>query len=472
MYPVSLDFWLPASPIIRPRLYLVGGTVRDLILGVQPKDLDLVCRHAKSLAYRLGARKNATVVSMGKKPAEPCYRVVAREAPDHFLDIAEMRGQTIYDDLGRRDFTINAIAAEVRRSGVLGPLIDPFGGVGDIEQRTIKMTGEGSLVSDPLRILRAVRFSAALGFQIEPQTRGRMRSGAELLGTVSAERVMAELLLILKTPQSSLFIRGMDQLGIMDALFPEIVSMKGCTQNGFHHLDVWEHSLLAAAHCEHILNNATSYFGTCAGLVLANLAGNNRIPLLKLSALLHDIGKPLTRGTSAETAGITFYKHEEAGAKLVDAIAGRMKLSGKDREYLKLLVGEHIRVLSLAGHSVRPAVRLRWFRKMKEDAVPAIIMGIADVESSLGKASTGEWRKGYRAWSKNIVRDYYETVRTRLASRNLIAGRDLIALGMSPGPEMGRILDMLRNAQDTGQISCRDDALALAKRLLMERITP
>ena len=273
MYPDALKSWLSCGAVNIPTLYLVGGTVRDLLLGDQPKDIDLVCRNAKDFAYRLGKCKKAAVVPMEKKPAEPCYRVVDRERPDNFLDIAEMRGPTIYDDLGRRDFTINAIAAEVREDGTIGPLLDPFAGAEDLKLKTIKMTDKGSFVSDPLRILRALRFSAALRFTIEPQTRDEMKNSAALLKEVSVERIMTELLLILKTPHSTSFIRDMDHLGILDILFPEIPPMKGCQQNGFHHKDVWEHSLLVAKNCEEVLNNLTGYFGDRAGDVSINLAG-------------------------------------------------------------------------------------------------------------------------------------------------------------------------------------------------------
>ena len=112
----------------------------------------------------------------------------------------------------------------------------------------------------------------------------------------------------------------MDRLGILDALFPEILPMKGCAQNGFHHKDVWEHSLLVAENCEQITNNLHSYFGDLGNDVSSNLAGSNRLPLLKLTALLHDIGKPICSGVNADTGRITFYKHDKAGAKLAGAV--------------------------------------------------------------------------------------------------------------------------------------------------------
>jgi poly(A) polymerase len=466
--PEALKIWLSGPEVRFPVLYLVGGTVRDLLLGHQPEDIDLVCKDAKTLAYSLGRRRNAAIVHLEKKPSEPCYRLVDRENPENFLDIAEMRGESIYDDLARRDFTINAIAAEIRKGRSAGPLIDPFTGVGDIRSKSIKMTNRDSFISDPLRILRAHRFSAQLGFTIEQATREEMSKRHTLLSEVSGERITAELLLILNTSDSSSFVREMNGIGILDVLFPEIRSMKGCAQNGFHHQDVWEHSLLVTENCEKVLNNTSFYFGKWTEEVLKNLSENNRLPLLKLSSLFHDVGKPFTAGTNAETGRITFYGHEEKGATLVSEISERLKLSGRDRDYLVQLTAEHLYLLSLAGKDVRPATLVRWIRKMKENAVPAIILGMADAESFRGRESKEEWRRNFIEWSIKTVQEYYETIRKRLDSTSLVTGRDLISLGMEPGPEMGRILDILRTAQDTGEISTRGDALILTRSLLEE----
>jgi poly(A) polymerase len=379
-----------------------------------------------------------------------------------------MRGSNIDNDLARRDFTINSIASELRADMSAGPLIDPFSGTWAIKRKKIKMTSRETFASDPLRILRAIRFSASLGFTIEDSTRDEMIRSCRLLSEISGERISAELLIILKASNSSGFIREMDDTGILEVVFPEIIPMKGCVQNGFHHTNVWEHSLLAAESCEEVLNNLSAYFGKWAEEISKDLSEDNRLPLLKLSALIHDIGKPHTKGINEETGRITFYGHEKTGASLVEKISEKMKLSGQDRDYLVQLTAEHLHILSLAGNNVRPATRMRWFRKIKENAIPAIILGIADVKSSLGKESKEEWRTFFFEWSKNTIKEYYDTTRKRLDSPNLITGLDLTDLGMEPGPEMGRLLNALRNAQDTGEISTREEALILTKSLLKE----
>jgi poly(A) polymerase len=471
-YPETLRTWLSGYPRALPLLYVVGGTVRDLLLGNQPKDIDLVCADAKTFACHIRDEKKAALIPLEKKASEPCYRLVNRGDPDNFLDVAEMRGPAIRDDLAGRDFTINSIAAEVKKNGTLGDLIDPFDGIRDIEHRTIRMTGREAFASDPLRILRAFRFSASLNFCIEPRTREKMVESRELLSSVSGERITAELLLILKIENASSFIRQMDEIGIFDILFPETKAMKGCAQNGFHHKDVWEHSLLAAANCEKILNHLPAYFGDRSVNISENLSADNRLPLLKLAALLHDTGKPATAGLNAETGRITFYGHDKKGENLVKEIAAALKLSCRDRDYLVQLVAEHLHLLGLAGKNVKPATRMKWFRKMKENAIPSIILGMADVESSLGKESTPEWRKTFLEWSKNTVQEYYEMLKERLSSPNLVTGMDLMDLGMAPGPQMGKFLDFLRNAQDTGEIRTREEALRLTGKLLAERRFP
>ncbi len=287
--------------------------------------------------------------------------------------------------------------------------------------------------------------------------------------------------------------------------------MKGCSQNAFHHKDVWEHSLLSMRNCEDILNGLPAVFGklsvchpefisgsqTIPGLgdpetmlkqvqhmvrddvgddrdvlfsdgIAANLGRNNRLPLTKLAALLHDVGKPACREVNPDTGRITFYGHDEKGAGLMDEIAERLKMSNRDRDFLNLLIAEHLHVLSLAKHGVKPATKMRWFRKMKDDAIPSVIVAMADVKSTLGPDSITEEREDFLRWSKETIKDYYEVIRKRLERRDLITGRDLITLGMEPGPEMGRILEQIRSAQDTGEVNNGEEAMSMARDLLSQ----
>ena len=460
-----LSGWIGTGSIRKNTLYLVGGTVRDLLLGRASKDLDIVCRGAKVLASAIARDRNAALVAMEKKPDEPCYRIVDRRHHDEYLDITEMRGCDIHEDLIQRDFTINAMALELKDDGTTGDLIDPCNGQRDLVQKTIRRVNDQSLASDPLRILRALRLCSALGFTIEGSALKEMQVRAGLLRDVSPERILTELLFILKGPRSSLYFREMDLLGILEIIFPEIVPMKGCKQNGYHHKDVWGHSLLVMAHTEHILNQLAGYFGDLSDTVAETL-GEEKGPLLKLTALLHDLGKPLTRGTKPETGRITFYGHDREGSLIADSIAERLKMSNQQRAFITRMIAGHLRPLSLASPKASTGARMRWFRKMRDDSIPAIILSMADVMSSRGPASGEQCRTDFISWATESVRSYFVSVRPKIETPLLINGDDLISLGMQPGIALGNLLYRLRFAQDMGKITNREEALEAARQMI------
>jgi tRNA nucleotidyltransferase/poly(A) polymerase len=463
MYSISLHNWVD-NRLRKPfALYLVGGTVRNLIMDSVPKDIDLVCKNAKDYATSIAKQKNAALLRMEKKPDEPCYRVVDREHTDNFLDIAEMRGEDIYEDLQQRDFTINAVAIEVLENGTLGKTVDPLKGIQDIRNGIIRIASEKSLVSDPLRILRAFRFAATLGFAIDHTTWKEMKRTVSLVETVSVERIAAELFFILRSSRSALYFRKMDEIGLLEVLFPEILPMKSCDQNGYHHLNVWDHSLLVLENTEEIINNLVEIFGKWSTHIVENLSMHDRLPLLKLAALLHDSGKPMTQGQNEKTGKRTFYGHDKEGTKIVDTIAKKFKMSNQNRELLSLFVAEHLQVLAIMSEGIRSTGSMRWFRKMKDDSIPIIILGMADVLSSHGADSSISYRENFIGQAKQSMNIYYAKTKVIIERPNLINGYDLIALGMKPGPEMGRILEQVRNAQDTGVVSTREEALSFVK---------
>ncbi|MBA4373297.1 MAG: hypothetical protein C0402_10620 [Thermodesulfovibrio sp.] len=460
-----LHAWLTGLDEL-PGLYVVGGTVRDLLSDKAPADIDIVCHGAKVVAGRLAALHHAALVVMQKKPHQPCYRVVDRQDSADYLDIAELRGPTIEEDLRQRDFTINAMAMKIDRNFSFSMVIDPFGGERDLKQKSIRMTNSGVFTDDPLRVLRAFRF-AAEGFEIEAATMQALASSSALLAQVSVERIMAELFLIFRTAQSCRIITALDGHGILGQLFPEILPMKGCLQNGYHHKDVWGHSLLVLEQVEHILNHLEDYFCETSAAVCQNLGTGERSSLLKCAALFHDIGKPSTKGLKQGTGRISFTNHDQAGAELMTLIAERMKLSNQAQTFLVRLVKEHLQPLFLSVEGVTVAARMRWFRKMGDEVIPALILSMADVMSSRGPESGEEYRQNFVSWCAQMARDYFASIRKILERPRLITGHDLIELGMEPGPGMGEVLDQVSEAQDNGAVTSRDEALAYARELLM-----
>ncbi len=464
-----LGEWLKQYNGPTPQLYLVGGFVRDLLMNRPSKDVDVACRGAKSFARRMAESLGLAFVPMEKKSDEPCYRLVDRKDAGRVLDVAELRGKTIEHDLSHRDFTINAMAARVDREGAIGEIVDPLDGRGDLSRTMIRKAGPEAFRSDPVRILRAVRFAAQLDFSIESETAADMARCAPLLGSTSAERILAELMIILASSSAASHFRMMDRVSLLEAIFPEIRVMKNCEQDAYHHLDVWQHSLLVMEHCEAIVNGLTERFGEVADSVRRNLDPNGRRELLKLAGVLHDAGKPITQGFNPRKGRFTFYRHDAKGAEIVLSIARRLKMSRRDQDFLTLLVAEHRHVHDLAKPQAKPATLLRWLRSLGDDAPPAIVLSMADDMAKHGPLADDESRERYLRWAGETVRRYYRETKAVLETPPLITGADLLALGMAPGPEMGRILSLVREAQDAGEVKTKEEALKLAMTLGKER---
>lgn len=463
-----LRSWFAPLKIAAPKIYLVGGAVRDLTLGRPVTDMDLVCDKADETARALATSQNASRFQLSKKPMVPvCYRLVRRSVPDDHIDIVQMQGGTILNDLAHRDFTINAMAIPICQTGRLGEIIDPFGGLSDLQQQYIRVTGPDVLEKDPLRILRAVRFSAELGFTLTHETCRLISLYAEKIDQVAGERIWTELKQILLNQNSAAFIRQLDELGVLTRIFPEIEAMKGCRQNAYHHLDVWPHTMEVLAHCEKIIHTPTDYFTQGAETVKAHLASGHRTALLKLVAMLHDVGKPPTRQVDGATGRITFHGHDQKGARMVGQIARRLRLSQVERTYLETLVATHLRVLFLADAQVKPSTRMRLFRELKENSLSLIIHGMADVLATRGPNASPAFRHTYLSWAKSTVAGFDQSTKPRLSPQNdLVRGKDLLSMGMSPGPEMGKILSQIRQAQDDRHVQNRADAMVMAKKIM------
>jgi len=463
----KLTNWLSPLKNTEASLYLVGGAVRDREMGRAVTDMDLVCRDAKKVAEKIASVTDVALVRFLKNPEAPCYRLVNRLDKDDHIDVSKLRGKDISTDLAHRDFTINAMAIPIDPDGHWGETIDPFGGIIDIEKKRIRVTRPTVFNKDPLRMLRAVRFSAELGFSPATGTIDLIRLHADKIDQVAGERIWAEFKRILNNGNSRTFIRRMDEWSLLSGIFPEIAAMKDCPQNAHHHLDVWSHSLVVFGYCEEMINDPARYFWQHAELIQNHLATNDRDVLLKLAALLHDVGKPITRGYDPVADRITFYGHDKTGAGMAEEIARRLRLSKADRIFLVTLVAEHLHILTLAMPEVKPSTRMRLFRTLKDDTISLIIHGMADILATRGPDSSSAYRKAYLRWANATIATFHQSIKPRLSPKNdLIRGKDLIDLGMPPGPGIGTVLSRIRNAQDNDEIQNRTDALLMAKALM------
>ena len=301
-------------PKDRP-VYLVGGAVRDAVLGRPVHDLDFaVPSDALRLARTLADKLSAAFYPLDEENDTARLVIIHTVGERDILDFAGFRGKTLEDDLHGRDFTLNAVALDLHS----GELLDPLGGLADLRAKRLRACSDTSLSDDPVRILRAVRQAAAFGLTIDPATRQQMKSAAPALVSVSAERVRDEILKILAGPQPDTSLRALDMLGVLPHVLPDLGAMKGVEQSPPHVQDVWSHTLSVLRHLESILDllgpqyneqksNADVYNGLLVlklGRYRAQLAEhlsqklNTDRPLralLFLAALYHDVEKPSTR---------------------------------------------------------------------------------------------------------------------------------------------------------------------------------
>jgi hypothetical protein len=202
---------------------------------------------------------------------------------------------------------------------------------------------------------------------------------------------------------------------------------------------------------------------------VADNLSSGRAPLLKLASLLHDVGKPGTKGVRPDGGRITFYGHDKSGAGIMGDIAGRLKLPNRSRDFLVSLVAEHLRPLMLSSRAGATDARVRWFRKMRDDAVPVLILSMADAMGSLGPESGEDYRSRFIAWVTESMHAYHRSIRPRMEAPLLVTGDDLIAMGVEPGIALGHLLYRIRFAQDMGKLTSRDEAMSAAREMVRRR---
>ena len=467
----------------RESVYLVGGAVRDALLGRSGgHDLDFVVGHdavelARSVADELDGAFYLLDAQRGTA------RVILSDA---ILDLARLRGESLLDDLRDRDFTVNAIALPVDSADV-DAIIDPLGGQDDLAAGLIRATGPNAIRSDPVRCLRAVRLSAELDMKILPATADMIRLAADQLAAVSAERVRDELVRLLSAPRPADSLRCLDELKLLPHVLPELLSTKGITQSQPHRVDVFEHTLLVVEQLEALLTAisapkdpkesalalAQEALSPYAAPLLNHLdrpssGDRNGRGLLYLGALLHDVGKPGSR--SVEDDGrIRFFGHERVGAEMARRRGRELALSNSEVRQVATMVRHHMRPAWLArsspGSDGRPSRRAiyRFFRDTGRSGLDICLLCLAD---GLGKGAPPEpddWRQ--RVQSVAALLDHYLNHHAETVSpRPLLDGRELIqALDIPAGPDVGRLLELIREAQAAGELNTVAGALALAR---------
>ncbi|MEW5870234.1 MAG: HD domain-containing protein [Chloroflexota bacterium] len=486
---------LRASLAPEQELYLVGGAVRDMLLGLPLHDLDFVLP-GDALAF---SRKVAKALGAAYYPMD-VERQTARLILPHpeggrlFLDFAAQRGPDLESDLRARDFTLNALALALHTPE---KLVDPLGGAEDLRRKTLRACTPETFQDDPLRVLRAVRQAIALGFQITPDTRRWLREALPILSRASVERQRDELFRILDGRHPASALRALEMLGVLPYLLPELVDLKGVVQSPPHVAEAWEHTLDTVARLASLLDmlqpehDPEAAANWSLGLValrlgryreqlqahLAEALNPDRSlrALLLLAALYHDAGKPASR--QVEAGGrIRFRQHETISARLVSQRAHALHLSSDEIERLVHIVRHHMRPLLLAQTGEPPSRRAiyRFFRAAGPAGVDVCLLALADTLATYGASLP----QAQDTWTQllDVVRAlleaWWENQPERVAPPPLLKGSELIQIfALKPGPQIGHILEAIREAQAVGEVQDRQEALALTRRWLEDRAT-
>jgi len=459
--------------------YLAGGTVRDAIMGRESDDIDIVVRASPlSIGHDFAAVLHGKFIPLDE--ANDIGRVALYdEAPLH-IDLAKMRGR-ITEDLALRDFTIDAMAVSLSNiPNFKSDIIDPFGGRDDIKARIVRSISEDSFKKDPARLLRAVRLAAEFGFTLDAETLAQIKRNHMLIAQISAERVRDELCRIIAAPKAAEWLRLLDELGLLMVIFPEMADTRDAEQPKEHYWDVLQHSFETIAAIEHLLHiEGSQYFSDdilslspwspalkeyFAGEVAG---GRQRIMLLKLVGLLHDVAKPQTR-IFEESGRMRFFGHSQEGAEVVRGIMERLKFSAREREMACRMVEHHLRPGQLARDNELPTRRAiyRYFRDADDVAIDTIFLNLADHLAARGPMiEYDKWRE-HADILRYVIEERFKE-ESVIKPPKLIDGNDIIdKYGMTPGPEIGRLLEAVREAQASGEVTTKEEALLFVQRSL------
>ena len=479
--------------------WLVGGFVRDRLLGRDSHDLDLIVseggiRLARAVAAAFGGA--SFVLDDARDVGRAIVSNPAGESLD--VDVARLRVPDLIDDLALRDFTINAIAMDINTSETELAMFDPFNGQGDLSRGLLRAVSEGTFRDDPLRMLRGVRMVAELGFRIEDATYNLIRRDAPLIQSVSGERVRDELLRILTAPWAWQHLRLLAALGLLRYTLPEAAAQVGVAQSAPHYQDVFDHTRSVLAHLtgiyavlwpesgyarpQPVAEDATvvaveaqwvDVADTLAPFVadlrghlsLPLASGHTRRDLLLWAAVTHDWGKPAKR-TENDAGQTHFYDHDRWGALLVEARLQGLRFASDEVTYVARLTDLHMRPAHLTrDFPPSPRAIYRYYRDADTAGPDCALLGLADQMAMQAPDIVPEAWQRRLSTTRMLFDAFFRAYPRSVTPAPLLNGRQVMAeFGLKPGPRIGELLEGLREAQATGEVNSEAEAWAWLNR--------
>ncbi len=476
---MSVDLLDRVPPLLRAvadavpgGMYLVGGAVRDLLLGRLVTDWDLAADRPEEAARAAGRLAHVRVVMLRADPMLALHVPVRKLGT---VDVTRLDPVGPREDLLRRDFTINAIALDLRT----GEVLDPAGGRDDLSRALVRVVKDTALADDPTRVVRAYRLAADLGFRIDGATRDLLRRDREALRSAPPQRYGAELLRLFGSDRPvGPMVAWMDADRVLDELVPMWPDLRGVTQGPYHHRDVLGHALEASDFADLLVASPRAFLPSAGEALRAALAHPHRWASVRAAALLHDIGKPQMRYLD-DGGRIWFRGHENTGADIAAVLTRTWGWPRMVRKAVSQMVGGHMRVMHLSRDSADSGIpptdtALRRLLRDVDEAIPGVfLVCIADLLASRGPATQQHPRLGMMEQLDKMAARCMSLREEEKHRPRLLTGEDLMAaFDLQPGEQIGRLLAAVETAREEGAVSTRDEALALARRTLEGQTEP
>ncbi len=436
------------------KAYITGGYIRDIMMNETSPDKDLIIceKDIKEFSKKLAENLNAHFIELDDE--NKIYRIIL-EDKINYMDITSPVKNDFETDIKRRDLTMNAIAYDINGRKI----IDLTGGIEDIKNKIIKGISDKNFSDDPLRLLRIFRFCAKTGFEIDEHLIKLAEELKTEINKPSKERITAELLKMFEGGYTCMALKKLDESGLLEEIFPIYKEVKKIPPNTHHHLDLFSHLTETVKQIQAIYEDSKPEIKKY--LDNGRYGGVKEIGMLKLAGFLHDIGKPFCWTINNETGRHRFIKHDIIGAEKIVPLLKNLKFSKKQIEYIKTLIKYHIYPSGLvSSNDGAEKAFLKFYRKMDGYVIDVIILAMADRLSARGVLVTEDMVKTNISNLKKLMENYIKEKENIKPVEKLLDGRDIMEiLNIKQGPELGRIINALKEAQISSEVATKQEAV-------------